>query len=281
MALPSSGAISLYDVNIELGRSGTTQIGLGDSIVRTLFATASGAIGLNVGYGKSSRTSPELYTTPGTFNFTIPSHNTLTVSIWGGGGGGGESEVVGGSPGYGTLGGAGGTSSFGSYLTATGGSHGGFASTTTFSGGSGSGGDINESGITGTQNSTYTNDLGASIGGGAGGAAYGGGASVVNTASLTNVGGNRSGIAGNSYGGGAACLAWQSQQGGGIKQLALYTGASGGGFSRKTWSAGTLTPGSIVSITVGAGGTAGSILFTGSLIAQLAGAAGAIKIEWT
>jgi hypothetical protein len=281
MTLPASGAISLFDVNVELGRTGTTQIALGDTIVRTLFATASGAVGLNVGYSKSSRASPELYTTPGTYNFTVPSHSTIIVSIWGGGGGGGASEAAAGTGG--TEGGAGGTSSFGSYLTATGGSHGGFnaVNRTTFAGGTGSGGDINESGITGTQNNIYTNDLGASIGGGAGGAAYGGGASVINTASLTNIGGNQNGVAGNSYGGGAACLAYQPQQGGGFKQVILYTGASGGGFARKTWSAGTLTPGATISLTVGAGGTAGTILYSSSFVDQRAGAAGAIKIEWT
>jgi hypothetical protein len=55
MALPASGAISLNDVNVELGLSGTAAITMNDSAVRTLFGVASGAIGMNSGYGKSNR----------------------------------------------------------------------------------------------------------------------------------------------------------------------------------------------------------------------------------
>lgn len=54
MALPASGAISMNDVNVELGLSGTAQISLNDSAVRTLFAVASGAISMNDGHGKSA-----------------------------------------------------------------------------------------------------------------------------------------------------------------------------------------------------------------------------------
>jgi hypothetical protein len=67
MTLPASGAISLFDVNVELGRTGTTQIALGDTIVRTLFATASGAVGLNTGYSKANTF---------TFNKTIAANTT-------------------------------------------------------------------------------------------------------------------------------------------------------------------------------------------------------------
>ena len=55
MALPSSGAISLNDVNVELGLSGTAQISLNDSVVRALFGVGSGAISMSDGYGKSSQ----------------------------------------------------------------------------------------------------------------------------------------------------------------------------------------------------------------------------------
>lgn len=58
MALPSSGAISLNQVNVELGRSGTAQISMGDSIVRTLFGVSSGAISMSNGYGKSNNYAP-------------------------------------------------------------------------------------------------------------------------------------------------------------------------------------------------------------------------------
>jgi len=54
MALPSSGQISLNQVNVELGNSGTAQIGMNDSAVRSLFGVASGQIKMSDGYGASS-----------------------------------------------------------------------------------------------------------------------------------------------------------------------------------------------------------------------------------
>lgn len=59
MALPASGAISLNNVNVELGLSGTATIGMNDAAVRTLFAkSGSGTtISMSDGYGKSANTS--------------------------------------------------------------------------------------------------------------------------------------------------------------------------------------------------------------------------------
>lgn len=54
MTLPSSGAISLNNVNVELGNSGTAQISMNDAAVRGLFGVASGAISMSDGYGKSN-----------------------------------------------------------------------------------------------------------------------------------------------------------------------------------------------------------------------------------
>jgi hypothetical protein len=54
MPLPSSGAISLNAVNVELGLAGTTTISLNQESVRTLFQVASGQISMSDGYGKSS-----------------------------------------------------------------------------------------------------------------------------------------------------------------------------------------------------------------------------------
>ena len=47
MALPASGAISLNQVNIELGNAETAQISLNDAVVRALFGKASGAISMS------------------------------------------------------------------------------------------------------------------------------------------------------------------------------------------------------------------------------------------
>ena len=55
MALPASGAISLNQVNVELGLSGTAQISLNDSVVRVLFDVASGQISMSNGYGKADQ----------------------------------------------------------------------------------------------------------------------------------------------------------------------------------------------------------------------------------
>ena len=54
MALPASGTISLNQVNVELGNSGTASINMGSSDVRGLFGVASGAISMSNGYGASS-----------------------------------------------------------------------------------------------------------------------------------------------------------------------------------------------------------------------------------
>ena len=54
MALPSSGSISLGQVNVELGKSSTSTISLNDSAVRTLAGRSSGAISMGNLRGKSS-----------------------------------------------------------------------------------------------------------------------------------------------------------------------------------------------------------------------------------
>lgn len=54
MTLPSSGVISMNDVNVELDRSGTTTISLNDTNVRALAGVASGQISMSNLYGKSN-----------------------------------------------------------------------------------------------------------------------------------------------------------------------------------------------------------------------------------
>lgn len=65
MALPASGAISLNNVNVELGLTATASIGLNSSAVRGLFGVASGSISMSNGYGKSNE-----------FPFTISTNQT-------------------------------------------------------------------------------------------------------------------------------------------------------------------------------------------------------------
>jgi len=56
MTLPASGAISLSQVNTELGLTASTTVSLGASNVRTLAGVASGLIALSNLYGKSNIT---------------------------------------------------------------------------------------------------------------------------------------------------------------------------------------------------------------------------------
>lgn len=86
MALPSSGQITLNQVNVELGNSGTAQIGLGDSAVRGLFGIASGEIEMADGYGKSSETVVSSSVQQMTVSSYISSGGTLRIAsgvyIW-------------------------------------------------------------------------------------------------------------------------------------------------------------------------------------------------------
>ena len=54
MALPSSGAISVNNINVELGKAGATQGALGQTDFRTLAGVASGAISMSNFHGKAN-----------------------------------------------------------------------------------------------------------------------------------------------------------------------------------------------------------------------------------
>ena len=59
MTLPVAGnPISFSQVDVELGFAANAQISMNDTAVRTLFAAASGAIGMSNGYGKSNTSVP-------------------------------------------------------------------------------------------------------------------------------------------------------------------------------------------------------------------------------
>ena len=103
MALTSSGQISLNDVNVELGLSGTAQISLNDSAVRGLFEISSGEIEMADGYGKADfspwTTTPTFQNFKGTYVGTTvngtytPTAGTVKflVMMWGSVGHGGNS----------------------------------------------------------------------------------------------------------------------------------------------------------------------------------------------
>jgi hypothetical protein len=71
MALPASGAISFNAINVELGLTATAQVSLNDLAVRNLFGVASGAIAMNVGYGKSNRVIVAVTIAENTTNYTL------------------------------------------------------------------------------------------------------------------------------------------------------------------------------------------------------------------
>ena len=78
MTLQASGAISLFDVNTELGLTRTAQLGLLCTPVRTLFADASGAVAMFDGYGKSNTSVPGA---PTGVSGSSPTSSSVSVSF--------------------------------------------------------------------------------------------------------------------------------------------------------------------------------------------------------
>lgn len=203
----------------------------------TTFATSTTFVGSFPAYGIGKNI--QVFTSSGTF--TKPSGvDKVRVQVVGGGGDGGSCNAAGGSGegggggggggyameyvdisatstitvtvGAGSTGSGGGTSSFSSFLSATGGAD-GAGTGAAGAGGVGSGGDINvggNAGNPGAPESTTTDDVGAS-GSGGGSVLGGGGAGFLTT-------GTTSGGAGTAYGGGgggASCNGSSASGGGG------------------------------------------------------------------
>lgn len=171
------------------------------------------------------------YTSPGTYSFSVPAHNSLVVTLWGGGGAGmgpSTAPTAGGSSKW-----DGGTASGkpqangGAVGTSTGAASAGGAAyngDTNLSGGNGAGG--SSSGPVGGKGGDCPN-------GGSGGAQV--------------TGSVKAAEAGSSPGGG----------GGGSTYTGVYKngGAGAGAYCRKTYAAGVYTPGAGVQVIVGNRGT--------------------------
>jgi hypothetical protein len=86
MALPNyPNPISLYQVNIELGASGTSPISLNQTNVRTLFQKTSGIISMYDGYGKiNALIAPSIVAVGQNLNiqFTITNPNGISVTAY-------------------------------------------------------------------------------------------------------------------------------------------------------------------------------------------------------
>jgi hypothetical protein len=156
---------------------------------------------------------------------------SIVVRVWGGGGGGG-SQYPGNSYVYGS---DGGTSSFGSALSATGGK----ANSPAGAGGVGIGGDVNETGGTGI---VSNNTLGVKTGGDAGGLSQGGGeGGTQSTYNNSNIY-----FPTPEYG-----IGYTPGGGGGQSYISFVPGGGGGGFAEKTI---TVSESETFAITIGAGG---------------------------
>jgi hypothetical protein len=79
MTLPTSGAISLGQVNTELGLSATATISLGNSNVRNLAGVASGAIAMSNLHGKSNTIPPTISIA----SYSNGNQDTVTLNLGG------------------------------------------------------------------------------------------------------------------------------------------------------------------------------------------------------
>lgn len=280
MATPTSGTISIGDINSVFGRGNNLNAYRGtvwyqpNSLVMGYFS--SGTISLSDFYNKQpndpATTGSAAYSSPGTTSFTAPLYrNSLTIYVWGGGGGGGgygDSPGVSYSSGYYAA--TGGTSVFygPNTLIGYGGTGGQTAGTSNAgglafgaggTGGSASGGSTNTAGGGGTAGNAGCIGGNGASGGGGGGAA---------TAYLSST---SAGYAGNFQGGGGGGMFFSA----GGKFPAASGGGGGGGFSAISYGPGGLTAGGLYTVVVGGGGAGGPYNLSGGN-----GANGQVYIVW-
>jgi hypothetical protein len=232
MALPASGAISLNDVNVELGLSGTAAITMNDSAVRTLFGVASGAIGMNSGYGKSNRAAISYTYSASAAN---PSLNVTTI----GGYVAGKSDI--------TI-----TVNAGVYLYST---STGTPGLTLSGGSSGDTVTLVNNGFIMGMGGNGSNNVNTQPGNGGIGLQLGFNTTVNNTNGSAYIGGGGGG--GNGSTGGANRAGGGGGAGGGSGASTIYGGGGGGGGLGATGSNGSSNCGSYFGSGGGSGGGAG------------------------
>lgn len=220
-----------------------------------------------------------VYSTPGTYTFTVPAHNTMTVELWGGGGGGVGSADGSATQAPNPVGGANGGASRwaggapSSRPQANGGTAGDpDASTAGAGGGAGGTGQFCTTATTGQVGGGYlfrsvSSHADPPSGKGGNGAQGGaGGASV--TGDFVN------GLPGAAPGGGGSGSANRRYMRG-VDPRYGFPGGGGGGYCIREYSAGGHAEGSTVTVIVGAGGAGGNSTRDGG-----SGAAGRVEITW-
>ena len=182
----------------------------------------------------------QTYDVAGTYSFTVPVFNTMTVELWGAGGGGGNYDR------YGGYSNSGGTSTFHTAYASGGG------------GGQGAGTDRYGGlvyGVGGAGASTVNGNVTAT----AGNAGYAGDSGILGVgAGAPNGGANVSpgyrvapSTAGSTPGGGGAGFYYDT----GGKFPAVAGGAGSGAYAKSIFTPVLLSPATVLTVTVGAGGS--------------------------
>ena len=198
--------------------------------------------GMSFFIGQNVIPGSNTYTTAGVFTFTVPPFNTMTVELWGaGGGGGGYGDPGTGSRSTGSYFGATGVQTYFNASTYANGGYGGQNSGTDRGGGLAFGAGGGGGNAVGLTVATAGNSGGSGPASSAGaGAPNGGGSTSVNSQN------------GTAPGGGGAGYYYSS----GGKFPAVTGGGGSGGYAKSIFTPSVLTPGTVLSLVVGAGGLA-------------------------